>query len=194
MKGIFLGTILASIATGRSLPVPLPDDAEPGRGRAAQQPACRMTVVHCNYAYLYSGTFYWTVTLSGPASQSELKVQMAIQKGVAACGGTQKDTSNGQTTVASIGGTGLFAVEFNRDSNNQLEYVLTAACPAPPWMGAPGRPAELGHDPYYSIDPQSATAIGQAKLTGSLTYPAPETDAVNGVTGTVTVSWTLTNP
>ena len=39
-----------------------------------------------------------------------------------------------------------------------------------------------------------ALAIGQASLSGSLTYPAPETDAANGVTGTVTVSWSLTNP
>jgi hypothetical protein len=194
MKGIFLGATLASIATGRLLRVPLADGAEKGPGRAAQQPACQMKVVPCNYAYLYSGTFYWTVSLSGPAGQSSWKVQTAIQKGVVSCGGTQTDTSNGQTTVANIGGAGLFAVEFNPGSNNKLEYVLTAACPTPPWMGAPGRPAELGHDPFHYIDPQPATAIGQASLKGSLTYPAPETDTANGVTGTVTVSWSLTNP
>ena len=191
MKGIVLGATLASIATGHLLPGPLADDAERGPGPAAQQPPCQTKVVSCNYAYLYSGTFYWTVSLSGPASQSSWKVQVAVNQGVAACGGTETETSNGQTTTATIGGTGLFAVEFNRGSNNQLEYVLTAACPAPPWMGAPGQPAELGHDPYQYIDPKPATAIGQASLSGSLTYPAPETDPANGVTGTVTVSWNL---
>ena len=74
MRGIFLGTTLVSIATGRLLQVPLADDTETGPGRVAQQPACQMKVVSCNYAHLYSGTFNWTVTLSGPASQSSWKV------------------------------------------------------------------------------------------------------------------------
>jgi hypothetical protein len=148
-------------------------------------------VVHCNYAHLYNGTFYWTIDLKGPAGESSWKVQMAFQNGVASCGGTQTDISNGQTTVEQIRGNGLIAVEFNKDNNNNWEYVITGACPAPPWMGAPGRPAELGHDPYHYIDPQPAKKLAQDSLIGSLTYPAPESDPANGVTGSVNVRWKL---
>ena len=41
---------------------------------------------------------------------------------------------------------------------------------------------------------QRATSIAQNVLKGSSNYPAPETDPVNNVTGSVQVTWNITRP
>ena len=158
-----------------------------------QEPTCQMKVVSCNYAYLYSGQFSWTNTIKGPASQLHEQVTVGVKNGVADCVGTVQETSNGQTTTGKISGPGLFAVEFERDSANKLVYRITAACPTASGMGSPVQPAELGHNDRESYQ-QRATSIAQKVLQGGSNYPAPETDAVNGVTGTVQVSWNITRP
>jgi hypothetical protein len=60
-------------------------------------------------------------------------------------------------------------------------------------MGSPVQPAELGHHDQETYQ-QRATTIAQKALQGSSNYPAPETDAVNGVTGSVQVTWNITRP
>ena len=159
----------------------------------AQEPACKMTVVSCNYAYLYSGQFSWSNTINGSASQFHEQVTVGVKNGVADCVGTVKETSNGQTTTGTIAGAGLFAVEFERDSANQLVYRITAACPTAAGMGSPVQRAELGHHDMETYQ-QRATTIGQKVIQGASNYPAPETDPVNGVTGTGQVTWNITRP
>jgi hypothetical protein len=159
----------------------------------AQTPTCQMKVVSCNYAYLYSGQFSWSNTINGSASQFHEQVSVGVKNGVADCVGTVRETSNGQTTSGTVSGPGLFAVEFERDSTNQLVYRITAACPTAAGMGSPVQPAELGHHDQETYQ-QRATTIAQKEVKGSSTYPAPETDAVNGVTGTVQVTWNITRP
>ncbi len=152
-----------------------------------------MKVVSCNYAYLYSGQFMWDNTLNGSASQFHEQVTVGVINGVANCLGTVKETEHGPTTTGTISGPGLFAVEFERDSVNQLVYRLTAACPTVAGMGSPVQRAELGHHDMETYQ-QRATAIAQKLIEGGASYPAPETDPVNGVTGTVQISWRITRP
>lgn len=161
--------------------------------RSPQEPTCQMKVVSCNYAYLYSGQFSWTNTINGAASQFYEQVTVGVKNGVANCLGTVRETSNGQTTTGTISGPGLFAVEFERDSTNKLVYRITGACPTAAGMGSPVQPAELGHHDLETYL-QRATAIAQKVLQGGSNYPAPETDTVNGVTGTVQVTWNIRRP
>ena len=160
---------------------------------SAQEPTCQMKVVSCNYAYLYSGQFSWTNTIKGSASQFHEQVTVGVKNGVADCLGTVTDTDNGQTTTGKVSGPGLFAVEFERDSTNKLVYRITAACPTAEGMGSPVQRAELGHHDRETYQ-QRATTIGQKALQGGSNYPAPETDSVNGVTGSVQVTWNITRP
>jgi hypothetical protein len=152
-----------------------------------------MKVVSCNYAYLYSGQFSWENTISGSASRFHEQVTVGVKNGVADCVGTVQETSNGQTTSGTVSGPGLFAVEFELDSANKLVYRITAACPTAAGMGSPVQRAELGHHDQQTYE-QRATGIAQKVLQGGSNYPAPETDPVNGVTGTVQVTWNITRP
>jgi hypothetical protein len=161
--------------------------------RPPQEPTCQMKVVSCNFAYLYSGQFSWSNTIKGPASQFHEQVTVTVKNGVADCLGTVRETSNGQTTTGTVSGPGLFAVEFERDSTNKLVYRITAACPTPAGMGSPVQPAELGHHDLETYQ-QRATTMAQKEVQGTSNYPAPETDALNGVTGTVQVTWHITRP
>ena len=179
-----LAVLLAVVA------LPLYSRSSAGAQAPTQEPPCKMTVVSCNYAYLYSGQFSWENTINGPASQFHEQVTVGVKNGVANCLGTVRETSNGQTTAGTVSGPGLFAVEFERDSTNQLVYRITAACPTAAGMGSPVQKAELGHHDYETYE-QRATTIGQKVLTGGSSYPAPETDSVNGVTGTVKVAWNI---
>ena len=174
-----------------ALPPYFPSSA--GAQTPPQEPRCQMKVVSCNYAYLYTGQFSWTNTINGSASQFREQVTVGVKNGVADCTGTVRETSNGQTTSGTVSGPGLFAVEFERDSTNKLVYRITAACPTAAGTGSPAQPAELGHHDQQTYE-QRATTIGQKVLQGSSNYPAPETDAVNGVTGTVQVTWNITRP
>jgi len=159
--------------------------------RARQEPSCQMKVVSCNYAYLYSGQFSWTNVIKSSESNLNEQVTVGVNKGAANCLGTVVETEHGRSTTRTISGPGLFAVEFERDSANKLVYRITAACPTAAGEGSPAQKAELGHNDRESYQ-QKATSIGQDVLEGGSSYPAPETDPSNGVTGTVKVSWRLT--
>jgi hypothetical protein len=178
-----LAFVFAVAALSSHLPISL----------GAQDPPCQMKVVSCNYAHLYSGEFSWTNTLNGPSSQFHEQVTVSVKNGVADCLGTVRETSNGQTTSGKVSGPGLFAVEFERDSAGKLVYRITAACPTAAGMGSPVQRAELGHHDQETYQ-QRATAIAQKVLQGGSNYPAPETDEVNHVTGTVQVAWNITRP
>jgi hypothetical protein len=158
---------------------------------------CRMQVVYCNYAHLYSGTFIWTSTLAAPGSQDGEHVQVDVANGVATCNGSASSSEQGNTRTGAITGSGLIAIEFERDDAYRPVYRITVACPTPAWPAGengepatPSRPAELGHNEQKSYD-QPASGPPGMTLRGSYSNPAPETDALNGVTGTVSVSWEL---
>jgi hypothetical protein len=161
-------------------------------------PGCVMKVVSCNYGPLYSGLFSWSRNLISSGSEHKESVQVKITDGVAKCLGTATDTENGRSITGIIDGPGLFAVEFEPDSHFPLVYRITAACPTPAYPAIPedgveatkSQPAELGHNDQNS-EKQPAKEIAQASVEGTIQYKAPETDPVNGVTGTVAISWSL---
>jgi len=146
-----------------------------------------MSVVPCNYAGLYTGTFSWTSVLDAGSTHYVESVTVTVTNGRAVCNGSVVETGNGQTPNRTVAGAGLFAVEFSGWSNNS--YLITAACPTPADAGTPSRPAELGHFEMKS-DWQPAKGLG-VDLVGKNSYPSPDSDPLNGVTGTVTIGWTL---
>ncbi|MEO7966488.1 MAG: hypothetical protein ABIT38_21530 [Gemmatimonadaceae bacterium] len=159
--------------------------------------ACEMKVVPCNYGHLYTGTFSWTSTLTSATSNYSEEVHVAIANGKATCVGTVHETQKNTNPLSgSLSGPGLFAVEFENDSAGKPIYRITAACPTFAYpqtadaAATPSRPAELGHNDRTTYE-QPATGVALASLQGSSTYPSPDEDSVNGVTGTVTVKWTL---
>ncbi len=186
--GVKTATLIVANRRGERATVPLR-----GEGVVA---GCEWKVVSCNYGHLYSGTFRWTSGLSAPGSQYSEHVQVDIVNGVATCNGSATQSEQGQSRTGAITGKGLLAVEFERDDKKRLVYRITAACPTPDWpatpdaAGTPSQRAEMGHNDRSTYE-QPATAIAQADLTGSSSYPAPETDNLNGVTGAVSISWSL---
>jgi hypothetical protein len=164
----------------------------PVRQGAGQQPGCLMNVVHCNYAHFYSGTYSWQSVISDADTRNETNLTVTVQLGNAHCTGFQSEldlkTGSSKDTIS---GPGLFAVEFGPDSANKLSYTITAACPSPAYQGRPPRPAELGKSFSQESYTQPATSVGMTPLVGSWSIPAPETDSINGVIGTLKVSWSL---
>jgi hypothetical protein len=163
---------------------------------------CENRVVFCNYAFLYDGVFSWSNVIVSAQSKTTEDVTVSIVAGRGSCKGAETITDNGASQTGGISGTALVAVEFVteplNDSSEKDEpvYRITVACPTPLWpstadaAGTPSQPAELGHNDQttYNI---KGVPIGST-LIGKLTYPAPETDSLNGVSGNVTVAWKLT--
>lgn len=173
-----------------------------GKGISA---VCLHRVVPCNYSHFFSGVFSWKIGLNGPKSTYSENVEVIITNGVAVCNGAATQREHGQSLTGAITGTGLIAVEFEADPIHTWVYKITAACPTPAWPATqdseatPSQPAELGHNEQNS-EKQPAGGVGLtlqqaiaqlARLQGSITYPSPDTDPLNGVSGSVTVSWSL---
>jgi hypothetical protein len=175
-----------------------------GKGIAAM---CVYRVVPCNFAHLWGGVFTWTSVGTGPGSRETETVEVNVVAGNATCTGGATSSSQGKTRTGRIMGKALFAVELLKDPVYPWVYRITAACPSPNWPATedepetPSRPAELGHG-EMSSENQPATSDRTmtleklfsilSRLEGSITYPSPDTDPLNGVTGSVTVSWNLT--
>ena len=169
---------------------------------------CEMKVVFCNYGFRYSGTFAWTKALSGPFGQDSAWATVNVTNGSAVCTGGATSVGQGNSSRGTVMGKGLFAVEWLEDPMYPWVYQITAACPTANWppgpngeAGTPSRPAELGHNdmttfpqPDPRIRPGWTLEQAVASITtlqGSLRYPAPETDPLNGLSGVVTVFWNL---
>lgn len=170
-----------------------------GKGVA---PLCRHVVVPCNYSHFYSGAFSWTITLNGPRSQYTQTVDVTVTNGAALCHGVTTEREMGRSRTGAIAGPGLIAVEFLTDPVHDTVYLISAACPSPDWPGSideaptPSRPAEMGHNEQNS-EKQPTLACPSSPWTcavdleGSITYPSPDADPANGVTGNVKISWKL---
>ena len=158
-------------------------------------PDCVMKVVACNYAHLYSGVFSWNSVLKAPNSSTVIVMQADIDGLRVTCSGTETVTDNGVSHVMKSQGNGLVAVEFKNDEDKRPVYNITVACPSPGDADTPSQPAELGHFDQQTYDQLTTAAGGPISpgvdLIGSSTYPNPDNDAVNGVTGDVVVKWSL---
>ena len=159
-------------------------------GEGVQEAMCTATIVFCNYAHLYTGTFTWQISLQAPSSSDVTNVQMNVIDGKASCTGSTVSTSQGADTIRqAILGSGLFAVEFVQDPLYPVAYKISAACPTPVGGGR-SQPASLGNGISMESPVEPAKVIGE-NLNGTVAYPAPETDPVNSVTGTVQIAWNL---
>ena len=180
--GVKTGSLAVSDSRGNSGTVPL-------RGEGADV-FCTLTVVPCNYAHLYSGEFSWQIVLRDPDTQTRTHVTVGVKNGVATCVGSIDDTEVGRDPVhGTISGPGLIGVEYLPDPMHKIVYRVTVACPGPKYPGLNSGPASLSD--AQNTENQPATAIGQNALSGQITYPAPETDPANNVSGTVTIAWSL---
>jgi len=165
----------------------------------AVEPLCTTTVVWCNFAHLYSGSLSWKIDLRGVHGSNQISIEVTVDAGEAWCTGSEIETGPAGPWRGTITGPGLIGVEFLSASGGKLEYRITVACPTPEFpdhadgsQGQASEPAELGNG--YSIETytQAAAEMNQLELSGGRTYPAPETDPVNGVTGSVSLTWKLT--
>jgi hypothetical protein len=195
-------------------------DTRGNRGTAALKgngvAGCRPYLVHCNYADYYSGTITFVTNEHTDKGQDRKgtwwsKLIIAVEKGVARCEGTQKDSlatynEDGKltsTTVSNgvVSGPGLFAVEFER-SGGRLEYTLSFACPSA-MVGSTltdfsegttttsltmDEPADW-RGVTLGADPQPATKVFMDLLDGRQTDPRP--DLGDDVVGKTEVVWSL---
>lgn len=182
-----------------------------GEGIAA---TCLSRVVPCNFAHLWTGVFGWRSVSNSSGSQETETVDVIVTRGVAFCNGGATSSAEGRTHTGRIQGPGLFAVEFLKDPGIPWVYRITAACPSPHWPKVvdpnparpeeaviaeetPSRPAELGHNEQSSdkqIASKTAMTLEQlisrlSTLEGRIMHPG--SDALTGVTGSITVSWKL---
>lgn len=152
---------------------------------------CELKVVSCNYAHLYSGTFSWKIDLRDADTRTSTNVTVNVIKGVAACSGAFHEIDpNVEPIHGTISGPGLIGVEFLSDPVHPLAARIVVACPSTQQPGVPSQPATLGNTNTMDSDRQPAQAIG-VNLSGTINYPAPESDPVNGISGTVQVTWDL---
>jgi len=168
---------------------------------------CENKVVSCNYAHLYSGVFSWNDGLQGAGSSTSIVMQADIDGLNVACNGTETIRDEGGSHVLVSKGSGLVAVEFKVDDENRKVYNITVACPSPGNSDKPSQRAELGHfdqQTYEQLKTKAGPPIvpkGEntlidftpgVDLIGTTSYPNPGVDQLNGVTGTVVVTWKLT--
>ena len=156
----------------------------------------------------FSGSFSWQSDLNGPYGQNKRSITVTVVNGVATCDGSETDVSISKldkvyvtTEVGSIHGPGLIAVTSEAESGKPA-YRIAVSCPSPNWPasinrpGEPARPSQparwgssYSEESYLQpMPPQSAGGV----LDGSRSTAHPDTDSLNGVTGSMIVSWRLT--
>jgi hypothetical protein len=146
----------------------------------------------------YSGTFEWSETLNarigsgGDRSTSDrtVNISMVITDGQVLCYGSVNETSQrwssgrleeDRLARGDMAGAGLISIEFGEGGihSGGGETVTT-----------PAEAARSGS----SWEIQTYDWLGdfsRPELKGSTTWDHPDADAVNGVTGSVTVKWNL---
>jgi len=129
---------------------------------------CRPYLVPCNYGEFFNGTLHWHSTLADVTED----VTVTVTAGKAVCTGTSN-------------GPGLVVVEIGRgmeDAPDQPWYSIAVACPTT-------RPAEMNGSEYNTYRQKS---VPEPKLLeGKIEEEHPDADPVNGVTGTIKMSWSL---
>lgn len=111
--------------------------------RAALQGTCKPSLVSCNYAYLYTGSVTIKTNSSVPSADHQAgyteNVTVSINAaGVVTCTGTRTEYEKhgykgtpewSSNTSGAIGGPGLLAIEFQRNSGGKPVYMISYACP-----------------------------------------------------------------
>lgn len=155
-------------------------------GAAQDPPPCRAYLVPCNIGQHYSGTFHQISTLESPGGKTTEDVTVRVLQGKARCEGSVVSTDPSAKT-GTIRGDGLFIVEWGvgvEDDPALPWYRIAAECP-----DLDGKPPEMrgaGIDTY-----RQPRRKGFTLLEGSNREESPEADPVNGVTGTVSLEWSL---
>lgn len=105
---------------------------------------CQPVLVACNYVGLYTGSIQ--IRIIDSTSNTERKARfeddftIQVNNGVVTCSGTRLELEvnmrqgvpvNEIRGQGAIAGSGMLAVEFQRNSQGNWEYVLTYACPFP---------------------------------------------------------------
>ena len=150
-----------------------------------EPPPCRMYLVPCNLGEAYSGTFQWTFVVEGPAGKTTETVTARVVRGKTTCEGSVVST-DGSTQTGPIRGNGLLTVESGLGTDDdpaQPWYQIAVACP-----GVDGAAARMGGGETSTY---KQPLWGLASLEGSHEEEHPDTDPVNGVSGTVRLRWSL---
>jgi len=143
---------------------------------------CRPNLVPCNYGEHFTGTLHWHSVLkaSDPPSESIEDITVTIANGKAVCGGT--------IDGAAIKGAGLLAVERGtsmEDAPDQPWYDITVSCP-----DGDGSTPNIDNAQIKTYEQKDTS--GFKTLAGKVEAEHPDADAVNGVTGTIRIEWSLT--
>lgn len=177
-------------------------------------PSCQARLVHCNYAYLYSGSIRVisvdSVSDSSHIVRDENDITIDLTNGVATCRGERREYEKlGYKGIfhterkgrGDIAGPGLIAVEFEYD-NGRPVYKLTYACPTPE-MTRTGTDLKTGksetetfpgnaaawNDGGLAIDPQPSTGPGMTPLSGQQNDERSEPE--NSAGGRTRTVWNL---
>ena len=148
---------------------------------AEDQLPCRPDLVPCNYAEHFSGTIHMRSVLkaTNPPSESVVDFTATIVAGKATCAGTIEGHG--------VKGAGRLAVERGthmEDAPGQPWYEISVACP-----DVDGRTPSI--DAAQMKTYKRKDTSGFKSLTGKTEDEHPDADSVNGVSGTVTLEWSL---
>ncbi len=178
---------------------------------------CEPYLVGCNYGKYYSGTVTWSTVLEVNApdltDSSRSQVTATIALGKVSCSGhesaSREDWRGRYKAEGRVSGSGLLIVEKPHASPTDRSgtYRISVACPSaelswsdvpkvdgygPPKSGVvPATPAEENRGADGMVYEHEAADF--SRLAGTETYENPDADAVNHTTGTITITWSLSN-
>lgn len=142
--------------------------------------ACRAdSLAGYNCAQYYDGTVTQTSELKGSVQQSA-RIVATVTGGRVIC-------KVSGTEVEAFEGPGMLAVVHEAANVVGGEYSINVWCPE-----APGEATERGSEPQIVIMKQRAA--NYATLEGKDVHEHPSADAVNGLSGTETITWALRRP
>jgi hypothetical protein len=164
---LFLVTVLA---LAPSLPGQVP----------ARWASCKMdSLTTWNCAQYYTGTVTLTSDLKGPDLHQTFRVVATVTGGRVSC-------QVKGTEVGDFEGPGMLALE-PANTENSGEYSFSVWCPE-----SADKRARRRDTPLIMIRDQRAT--NYAMLEGKDSYDHPDSDEVNGLSGTETITWALRRP
>jgi len=140
--------------------------------------ACRAdSLSGYNCAGYYSGTVTLTSELRGSDLRQTFRVVATVTNGRVSCQVSDSE-------VGEFGGAGMLAVTHEAAGVPGGGYGISVWCPA-----SEGEQPHRGDAPMIEIMRQRAPDY--AVLEGRDEYEHPDADAVNGVSGTETITWSL---
>ena len=140
--------------------------------------ACRTdSLSNYNCAQYYSGTVSLNSSIKTPDGTMTRSMVATVTGGKVSC--RVEDSEAG-----SFVGPGMLAVEHAAAQSAGGEYEISVWCPA-----AEGERPTRNDAPAIQVLDQRAASYGT--LEGKDSYPHAESDEVNGISGTETVTWRL---